>query len=63
MPLKLARDAAKRAVERSFAMPLKAAGIDATVVTRFRDEPSPDPSQLDRSRPMEEVLKERQAAR
>ncbi|HEY0044997.1 MAG TPA: DUF4230 domain-containing protein [Allosphingosinicella sp.] len=63
MPLKLARDAAKRAVERSFAMPLKAAGIEATVVTRFRDEPSPDPSQIDRSRPMEEVLKERQAAR
>ena len=63
MPVKLARDAAKRAVERSFAMPLKAAGIEATVVTRFRDEPSPDPSQLDRSRPMDEVLKERQAAR
>lgn len=60
MPMRLARDAAKRAVERSFAMPLKAAGIDATVIVRFPEEGVQDPSQLDRSRPVEEVLKERQ---
>lgn len=37
LPMHLARDAAERAIERSFAMPLKAAGIDATVTARFRD--------------------------
>jgi len=62
MPLRLARDAARRAVERSFAMPLKAAGLDATVSVRFRDEGAPDPAQLDRSRRVEDVLKEKQAA-
>jgi hypothetical protein len=63
MPMRLARDAARRAVERSFAMPLKAAGVDATVTVRFRDEPGSDPSQLDRSRRMEDVLRERQGAK
>lgn len=38
LPTRLAMDAARRAIERSFAMPLKAAGIDATVVARFRGE-------------------------
>lgn len=61
MPLRLARDAARRAVERSFAMPLRAAGIEAKVSVRFRDEGSDDPSQLDRSRRVEDVLRERQA--
>lgn len=37
-PMKLARDATRRAVERSFAMPLKAAGVDATVTVRFANE-------------------------
>jgi len=64
VPMRLARDAARRAVERSFAMPLKAAGIDAEVSVRFRDEPGGrDPSQLDRSRRIEDVLKERQSAK
>ncbi len=63
-PMRLARDAARRAVERSFAMPLKAAGIDAAVAVRFVDEPREnDPSELDRSRAVEDVLKERQAQR
>lgn len=35
LPMKLARDAAAAAIERSFAMPLRAAGVDATVVARF----------------------------
>ncbi|QJU58812.1 DUF4230 domain-containing protein [Sphingomonas sp. AP4-R1] len=39
LPMRLAADAARSAIERSFAMPLKAAGIDATVTARFRDEP------------------------
>lgn len=34
LPLRLARDAARNAIERSFAMPLKAAGIDAQVALR-----------------------------
>jgi hypothetical protein len=39
LPMKLAADAARLAIERSFAMPLKAAGTDAIVVARFRDDP------------------------
>ena len=38
LPTRLARDAARSAIERSFAMPLKAAGIDANVTARFADE-------------------------
>ena len=36
-PLRLARGAAIRAIEQSFAMPLRAANIDATVEARFAD--------------------------
>jgi len=36
--MRLARDAARNAVERSFSMPLKAAGIEATVTATFRAE-------------------------
>lgn len=36
-PMRLARTAARTAVEQSFAMPLKAAGIDAKVAARFVD--------------------------
>jgi hypothetical protein len=63
LPMRLAREAAKRAIERSFAMPLAAAGIDANVVARFPEEGSPNPSQMDRSRRVEDVLKERQKER
>jgi len=38
LPIRLARDAARHAIERSFAMPLKAAGIEATVMAKFRSE-------------------------
>jgi hypothetical protein len=38
LPMRLARDAARHAIERSFAMPLKAAGIEATVTAKFRNE-------------------------
>ena len=62
--MRMARDAAKTAVERSFALPLRAAGIEATVVTEFADEAgSRDPSRMDRSRRVEDVLSERQAER
>ncbi|HEX7873169.1 MAG TPA: DUF4230 domain-containing protein [Sphingobium sp.] len=36
VPMRLARDAAKAAMERSFAMPLRAAGIDARVTAQFK---------------------------
>lgn len=39
-PMRLAQGAARGAVEQSFAMPLKAAGIDAKVTARFADEPT-----------------------
>nr|WP_253201460.1 DUF4230 domain-containing protein [Sphingomonas quercus] len=56
-PLRLARDAARSAVERSFAMPLRAAGIDATVKARFADEPDPAaaPEYVDHSTSLNEV--------
>lgn len=38
LPTRLARDAARGAIERSFALPLKAAGLDATVTAKFADE-------------------------
>jgi hypothetical protein len=38
MPMRLARDATRRAVERSFSMPLRAAGINASVEVVFPDE-------------------------
>ena len=63
-PMRLAREAARKAVERSFAMPLRAAGIEANVVARFADEASArDPSELDRSRRIEDVLNESKAKR
>lgn len=55
LPMNLARDATRRAVERSFAMPLRAAGLDATVRVRFGDEANND-EQWERSRSLEEVL-------
>lgn len=59
-PMRLAREAARTAVERSFAMPLGAAGIDeAKIVARFADEPAGgDPSYLDRSLTYNEALEE-----
>lgn len=61
LPQRLARDSARRAVERSFAMPLAAAGIAANVEVRFADEAAAGAqSRLDRSRRMEDVLRERQ---
>ncbi|CAN5179512.1 hypothetical protein BH10PSE12_BH10PSE12_20710 [soil metagenome] len=38
VPMRLAHDATRSAIERSFAMPLRAAGIKATVVATFAGE-------------------------
>lgn len=54
--MRLARDATRRAVERSFALPLLAAGVDAKVAVRFADEPVPNDERWDVSRSLEEVL-------
>lgn len=56
VPLGLARDATRRAVERSFAMPLRAAGLDATVKVRFADEARPSSERWDTTRTIDEVL-------
>jgi hypothetical protein len=59
VPMRLARQAARQAVERSFVMPLTAAGFkDAKVVARFPTEGMDDPSYLDLSTPYEEAIKE-----
>ena len=58
-PMRLAREAARTAIERSFAMPLNAAGIgDAKVVARFADEPAGEPSYIDRSVTYNEAMEE-----
>jgi len=53
-PMKLARDATRRAVEQGFALPLKAAGLDATVRVRFAGEEQNDDI-WDMSKPLEGV--------
>jgi hypothetical protein len=60
-PMRLARESARQAIERSFSMPLKAAGYgDAKVIARFAgEEGTRDPSYIDHSRSYNEVLEER----
>jgi hypothetical protein len=64
VPMRLAHQAARAAIERSFAMPLVAAGFkDAKVVARFPTEGSDDASYLDLSTPYEEAIKEAERRR
>ena len=59
MPMRLAREAGRQAVERSFSLPLQAAGFsDAKVVARYPTEGSPVTVPLDHSRSYNEVLDE-----
>jgi hypothetical protein len=59
-PMGEARDAAMRVVARSFAMPLRAAGIDASVAVRFVSPSGrEDASYLDRPRRIEDAIKAR----
>jgi hypothetical protein len=59
VPMRLAREAGRQAVERSFALPLQAAGFDnAKVVARYPTEGSPVTEPLDRSRSYNDVLDE-----
>lgn len=59
VPMRLAREAARQAIERSFAMPLTAAGFkDVKVVARFPTEGTDEPSYMDLSTPYEQAIKE-----
>lgn len=59
VPMRLAREAGRQAVERSFALPLQAAGFDnAKVVARYPTEGSRVTEPLDRSRSYNDVLDE-----
>jgi len=64
VPMRLAREAGRQAVERSFALPLQAAGFaNAKVVARYSSEGSPVTEPLDRSRAYNDVLEEAQQRR
>ena len=59
VPMRLARQSARAAVERSFAMPLLAAGFkDVKVVARFPTDGTQDPSYINGSTPYEEAIKQ-----
>lgn len=64
VPMKLARDAFKRAVAQNFQAPLRAAGLNAKVETYFADEIGGDVStRWDESTPLEEIVSGRQKTR
>jgi hypothetical protein len=64
VPMRLAREAARQAVERSFGMPLLAAGFkDVKVVARFPTDGTDEPSYLDLSTPYNEAIAEAQRRR
>ena len=64
VPMRLARQAARQAVERSFAIPLLSAGFkDVKVVARFPTEGSDEPSYLDLSTPYNEAIAEAERRR
>lgn len=54
--MRMARDATRKAIESSFVMPLKAAGIDANVQVIFPDEANRPTERWDESRRPEDVL-------
>jgi hypothetical protein len=54
-PMRIAREATRRAVERNFALPLRAAGLETRVIVRFPDE-GRSAEQMDRSTPLNEVV-------
>jgi hypothetical protein len=64
VPMQLARQAAREAVERSFAMPLYAAGFkDVKVIARFPTDGTDEASYMDLSTPYEEAIKEAERRR
>jgi hypothetical protein len=64
VPMRLAREAGRQAMERSFALPLQAAGFDsAKVIARYASDGTPVTEPLDRSRAYNDVLADAQARR
>src|SRR5437868_4519757 len=64
VPMRLAHQAAREDIERSFAMPLLAAGFkDVKVVARFPTEGTDEASYVDLSTPYEEAIKEAERRR
>ena len=64
MQMRLAHQAARAAVERSFAMPLVAAGFkDAKVIARFPTEGTDEASYVDLSTPYEQAINEAERRR
>ena len=64
VPMNLARQSARQAIERSFAMPLYAAGFkDVKVVARFPTEGTDDPSYMDLSTPYNQAIEEAERRR
>ena len=64
VPMQLARQSARAAIERSFAMPLLAAGFkDVKVAVRFPTEGDGDTSYINGSTPYEEAIKEAERRR
>jgi hypothetical protein len=64
VPMQLARNSAMRDVARAFALPLRSAGIEASVAVRFVDPAGrEEASWLDRPRPLETRLGDRRAER
>lgn len=58
VPMRLAREATRRAIAQNFAIPLKAAGISAKVEAKFGDElVGKVDTRWDVSTPLEEILK------
>jgi hypothetical protein len=58
VPMKLARDAFKRAIAQNFQVPLRAAGLDAKVETYFADELGGNvTTRWDESTPLSEIVK------
>lgn len=58
VPMKLAREAFKRAIKQNFEAPLRAAGLNAKVEAYFADELGGDvTTRWDESTPLEEIVK------
>jgi hypothetical protein len=64
VPMRLAHEAARQAIERSFAMPLLAAGFkDVKVIARFPTEGAEEPSYMDLSTPYNQAIEEAERRR
>jgi hypothetical protein len=59
VPMRLARDAVRRAIAQNFSVPLKAAGVSAKVEAKFGDElVGKVDTRWDLSTPLEEIMKQ-----